>query len=62
MANACKSMVLEARVVSSFLGLRRRVEVSAMCTRTLENVPEPEMGCGQCHLELSDLFRPENNS
>ena len=61
LANACKSLVLEARVVSSFFGLRRRVEVSAMCTRTLEDVPEPEIGCGQCHLDLPELINSENN-
>lgn len=62
MANACKRMVLEARVVSGFLGLNRRVEVSAFCTRTLENVAEPEIGCGECHLELAALLHPENDT
>jgi len=30
-----------------------------MCTRTLEDVPEPEIGCGQCHLDLPELINPE---
>ena len=49
MANACPHMVLEGRVVSGFLGLRRRVRVSAYCTKSLEDVEEPEIGCSQCH-------------
>lgn len=62
LANACKSLILEARVNSGFFGLRRRVDVNAMCTRMLENVPEPEIGCGQCHLELPELIDPENST
>jgi hypothetical protein len=55
-ANACPHLVLEARVVKSgFLGLGKKVEASAMCTRSLEDVPEPEVGCGQCHLDLPPL-------
>lgn len=49
MANGCPHLLLEARVIRSALGLRRRVEVSAACTRTLQAVQEPEIGCGHCH-------------
>ncbi len=49
LANACPHMILEARVVSRLLGLRRGVEVSAYCTKSLQTVEEPEIGCGQCH-------------
>jgi hypothetical protein len=52
MANACPHLVLEARVASGLLGLRRRVDVSAMCTLTLEPVAEPRVGCSQCHFQL----------
>jgi len=52
MANACQNMVLEAKVGRGFLGLRRRIEVKAFCTQTLKDVLEPEIGCGQCHLDL----------
>jgi hypothetical protein len=45
-------MILEARVGSSFLGLKKKVEVSAFCTRSEADVKEPEIGCGQCHLDL----------
>ena len=51
-ANACKNMVLEGRVRRQFFGLRRSVEVSAYCLKTAAPVAEPEIGCGQCHLEF----------
>lgn len=56
MANACPNMVLEAKVERSFFGLRRRIEAAAFCTKTLRDVPEPEIGCGECHLEFP-IFR-----
>lgn len=62
MANACPNMLFEARVASGFLGLRRRVEISATCTRTLEPVEEPEIGCGQCHLNFTDLLVSEDET
>jgi len=52
LANACKNMVLEAQVSRRLLGLGRKVKVSAYCTRSLKSVDEPEIGCGQCHLEF----------
>lgn len=52
LANACPHLVLEARARSSFLGLRRSVEVTAMCSESLEEVAEPQIGCGRCHVEL----------
>ncbi|MGD2057919.1 MAG: hypothetical protein PVF85_04320 [Anaerolineales bacterium] len=55
-ANACPNMVLEARVKKSLLGIRRKVEVSAYCTRVMEQVEEPQIGCGQCHLEFPDFI------
>jgi hypothetical protein len=47
-ANACPHLVLEARVIKTWGGLGRRVAVSAACTKTLKDVPEPQVGCGQC--------------
>ncbi len=61
LANACPTMVLEARVVSRFFGLRHRVDVSAYCTRTLKAVEVPEIGCGHCH-ELLPMETPEGDS
>jgi len=48
-ANACPNLLLQARVLSLLLGLKKQVEVSAVCTLTLEKVSEPEIGCGRCH-------------
>ena len=48
MANACPSMVLEARVGRRWL-LRRQVIVDAFCTRTRQRVEDPFVGCGHCH-------------
>ena len=59
-ANACPNMVLEGLVKKGFLGLSRKVEVSAVCSKYLVPVPEPKVGCGHCHEarsgpSLSDL-------
>jgi hypothetical protein len=40
---------LEATVVKTMLGLGRKVQLSAHCTKTQKDVAEPEVGCGQCH-------------
>jgi hypothetical protein len=58
-ANACQNLVLEGRVKRSFLGLSRRVEVDAVCSKHLVEVAEPHVGCGHCHEERpgADLFR-----
>jgi hypothetical protein len=61
LANACPYMVLEARVVSGLLGLRRRVEITASCTRSGEIVHEPEVGCGQCHLDFPQFTTDEED-
>ncbi len=49
LANACPNLLLQARVRSGLLGLRKRVEISAICSETLDPVDEPEIGCGLCH-------------
>jgi hypothetical protein len=59
-ANACVNLVLEGRVRRGFLGLSRRVEVGAVCSKHLVDVAAPHVGCGHCHEERSgaELFRP----
>ncbi len=47
--NACPHLVLEARVAKTWLGFGRQVALSAACTKTLADVPQPEVGCGHCH-------------
>ena len=48
-ANACANLVLEARVAKTWLGLRHKVVVTALCTQSHQPVAEPEIGCGHCH-------------
>ncbi len=59
-ANACPHLVLEGRVERRFLGLSRRVEVKAVCSKYLVEVPEPHVGCGHCHEQRAgaELFKP----
>jgi hypothetical protein len=61
-ANACEHMVLEARVSAGFLGFRRRVELSAFCTRSMQDVEVPEVGCPMCHVDLPYITLPPEAS
>jgi hypothetical protein len=49
LANACPFIVLKAEVRGQFFNFGRRVRVSAFCNKVNQPVPEPEIGCGQCH-------------
>lgn len=57
-ANACEHLVLTGRVVKGFLGFGRKLQVEANCTKSQRAVPEPHVGCGQCHADdkLAALF------
>lgn len=57
-ANACPTMNLTAVIKKGFLGIKKRVKVSAFCTRSQTAVKVPEVGCGICH-PLTDLFGEE---
>ncbi|WP_299028316.1 hypothetical protein [uncultured Thermanaerothrix sp.] len=48
-ANACEHLVIHARVERHWLGLRKRVHVSAFCQKVRQEVDHPEVGCGECH-------------
>lgn len=48
-ANNCQHLRLEATVVKTMLGLGRKVQLRAYCSKSARDVPEPEVGCGQCH-------------
>lgn len=54
-ANSNPDMVLEGTVRQGILGLGRRVEVNAFCSRHLVDVEEPRVGCRQCVLERPGL-------
>ena len=49
-ANACEFLKLQPMVSRPVSALfQRRVQVSAYCEKTRRNVPEPHIGCGECH-------------
>jgi hypothetical protein len=49
-ANSCEFMKLRAIVVRPLAALfQRRVQVTAYCEKTKRAVPEPQVGCGECH-------------
>ena len=58
LANACTNLVLDGEVVRTFPFLQRRLRVKAYCTKTLHDVLEPHIGCGECH-PLPDIFGGE---
>jgi hypothetical protein len=60
-ANACPNLVLEGHVEKGFLGLTRRMAVTAVCTEYLVEVPQPHIGCGHCHENRpgAALFNPQ---
>jgi hypothetical protein len=50
LANSCPHMKLNAVVERPVLALfQRRVRVSAYCEKSKRDVPEPQVGCGECH-------------
>jgi len=51
-ANGCQNMSLHAQIRSGFLGIGKKVEVKAYCSRVGEAVKEPRVGCGHCHEDL----------
>lgn len=55
-ANACPHMILSGEVKPSFLGLNKRVNVSAYCTKSHQDVKDPYVGCSECH-PILDLFK-----
>ena len=59
LANSCPNLVLEGRVAKVLLGLRRRVRVTAVCSKHLVEVRHPHIGCGHCHEDSpgADLLR-----
>lgn len=59
-ANGNPDLVLQGSIEKGFLGLNRRMEVSAFCSKHMIDVPQPKVGCPQCAKErpgLQDLLR-----
>ncbi len=57
-ANACENLILDASVRRSLFGLIRKVEITAYCKFSQQDVKEPHIGCGQCH-PLPTAFKDE---
>ncbi len=58
-ANSSPDLVLEGTIKKGMLGLNRRMEVTAFCSRHLIDVPKPHVGCPECAREkpgLQELF------
>ena len=55
-ANACPKMILSGAIKSRKKKIKKRVVVSAYCTKTLQDVENPYLGCSECH-PIIDLFK-----
>jgi len=53
--NACENMILTGKVEHYFLGLKRKVRITAFCKLSNKPVKDPHIGCGICH-PLPDIF------
>jgi len=49
MANACANLSLEAHLTRPFPFIKRQVQVTAFCKKTLRRGFDPHVGCGECH-------------
>ncbi|MEA3349827.1 MAG: hypothetical protein U9Q82_04320 [Chloroflexota bacterium] len=59
-ANSCENMILHASIYKPFFIFKARVQIQAYCTKTQRDVPEPHIGCGECH-PLPPVFAREAN-
>ena len=48
-ANACEFLVLQGEVKRTLGRIKKRMVVSASCSKNKVKVTEPHIGCGQCH-------------
>lgn len=56
MANGCPNMILSGEIKAGFLGVGRKVKITAYCTKSLQEVEDPYVGCDQCH-PILNLFK-----
>lgn len=49
LANACENLQFRAQIGRKFFFSKRRVLISAFCSKTNTQVAAPEIGCGECH-------------
>jgi hypothetical protein len=63
-ANSSPDMTLTLTIKRGFLGIGRRVELSAFCSKHMTAIDEPPVGCLQCNAErpsLEALFGERNS-
>jgi hypothetical protein len=56
LANGCPNMILSGEISAGFLGIGRKVKVTAYCTKSHQEVEDPYVGCDQCH-PILNLFK-----
>ena len=54
-ANSCEHLQLIPSLKRPFPFLSPQVQVKAYCTKTHQDVKEPQVGCGECH-QLPEVF------
>jgi hypothetical protein len=54
-ANGSPYLELTLTIKRGFLGLGRKIEVAAFCSKHLVDVDEPKAGCPQCNAERPGL-------
>lgn len=55
-ANACPNMILTIIPHTGILGIGKRMEINAHCTKTQQSVDIPQIGCGHCHEDTAHTF------
>lgn len=55
-SNACPHMILSGEIKAALLGIKKKVHVSAYCTKTHQEVKDPYVGCSECH-PIMNLFK-----
>jgi hypothetical protein len=58
-ANGCVHMQLTGRVSPGFLVIKRRVQVSAFCSKSSQVVEKPHVGCDICHPLVVKVGEPD---
>jgi hypothetical protein len=58
-SNACENMSLYASIKKGVVKSRRRVVVTAYCSKSKSEVKIPEIGCELCHQDLNLLDKPQ---
>ena len=58
LANACKFLILEARLARPFPFLNQQVRILPRCEKTGRSGFDAHIGCGDCH-PLPDIFTKE---